>query len=210
MTDLDGHLREYAQRWRESQRAAYEVTARSAVPQTPAVSGPLPQPPSPPSPPARPRRRWPMVAGALVVGGVAVVVTTVIGGRGTTATHVSTVGGTAGAGALPAGQSRTSVGVSIGGSVRITGNGRHLLISFTGGPPFKSSEPCSVDYRAIVTETRQQVRVRLIASSPKHVGIVVCAAAGFSRHLSVSLAQPLGQRALIDDQTGQVLPISAR
>ncbi|GGM25535.1 hypothetical protein ACFFX1_09695 [Dactylosporangium sucinum] len=81
--------------------------------------------------------------------------------------------------------------------------GTRLTVAFVGsrGP---ASEPCGADYTGEVVESGNAVIV-IIVTHP-HAGDEACTAMGYPRELSVDLAAPLGERALLDIQQG--LPIA--
>jgi hypothetical protein len=78
-----------------------------------------------------------------------------------------------------------------------------------GGPPYKKSDPCSVAYRAVATESATDLRVDILEASPAQpptppppagVAVGACADVGYRRNVSVALEAPFGKRKLLDNQ----------
>lgn len=94
-------------------------------------------------------------------------------------------------------------------TARTSTDGESMVIVFTGGQEYDPSNPCSLDYRADVTESAGAVTVGLIAVRPPAPSDdeVACAALGYPRRLEVSLAEPLGGRLLIERGSGVVRPV---
>ncbi|WP_238017142.1 hypothetical protein KZZ52_40170 [Dactylosporangium sp. AC04546] len=88
-------------------------------------------------------------------------------------------------------------------SASVNAAGTTLTVVFVGsqGP---ASVPCGADYTGEVVESANAVVV-IIVTHP-HAADEACTAIGFPRTLSVELAAPLGERALLDIQQG--LPIA--
>jgi hypothetical protein len=81
---------------------------------------------------------------------------------------------------------------------RTTSRPRTLTLTFTGGAA--GTGPCAVDYSAHVTESTVAVAVGIEATTHGSSGIA-CVAIGYSRHVTVTLSEPLGARVLVDEKT---------
>lgn len=94
-------------------------------------------------------------------------------------------------------------------AARTSVDGSAVVLIFTGGPEYDPSDPCTLGYRADVTETASSVTIGLVAIRPpasldEGVG---CAALGHPRRLQVQLAGPLAGRTLIERNTGAAQPV---
>lgn len=93
-------------------------------------------------------------------------------------------------------------------SARTSADGRELLIVLVGGRPFDAADSCSVDYRAVVEETTDAVRISIDSRSPPPpAGPLVCTAEGHTRMVWAELDAPLDGRTLIEDQFDRVRPV---
>lgn len=81
------------------------------------------------------------------------------------------------------------------------------MIAIIGGRRYEAGDPCTVDYRAEVTESESEVRLQIVARSPKPSGDYACTSEGHSRLIEVGLAQALGNRRLIEAQFGREQPV---
>ncbi len=90
-------------------------------------------------------------------------------------------------------------------SATVTAAGTRLTAEFTGAPA-PAAEPCGIDYAAEVVESANAVVVILIAQH--HAYDEVCPMIGFPRTAAVNLARPLGDRAVLEVQLGQPVPVS--
>lgn len=97
-------------------------------------------------------------------------------------------------------------------------DGRRLDYTFVGSSELKAGNPCTADYRPIVREGDRQVTVTFekLTSAERDAelsGILVCTMRGYGRSVSVALAQPLGERRLVQRvkgrRMGQVIPLPA-
>ncbi|MET7671148.1 hypothetical protein [Micromonospora luteifusca] len=81
-----------------------------------------------------------------------------------------------------------------------------LTVTFTGtrGPATVS---CGADYHAESVESVNAVVVIVIAQH--HDTIEVCPMAGYSRTATLNLAQPLGERVVLDVRQGQPVPLTS-
>ncbi|MFC8502256.1 hypothetical protein ACFUC1_07850 [Pedococcus sp. NPDC057267] len=82
--------------------------------------------------------------------------------------------------------------------------GLQVVVSFSGVPDRPG--PCGADYRAQASETVDRVYIRVREyphASP--AGEVACPAIAQVRTTSVTLAQPLGSRAVVDGATGEIV-----
>ncbi|MCW2526718.1 MAG: hypothetical protein JWM76_1578, partial [Pseudonocardiales bacterium] len=70
--------------------------------------------------------------------------------------------------------------------------------------------PCQAQYRATVTESATAIIAKIIATATPHTAIPGqsegCDLAGHGHTIQITLAQPLGNRVLIDD-TGRPLAL---
>lgn len=87
--------------------------------------------------------------------------------------------------------------------VRTTDNDRIIAIDFTGGPEYDASDICSVQYKASVVETAQDVQVTVSGWSPPPPTSTTmsCPALGYPRSVLVTLEAPLGNRQVINTAT---------
>ncbi len=81
-----------------------------------------------------------------------------------------------------------------------------LAVTFTGtrGP---ATEPCGADYHAEAVESANAVVVIVIAQ-PLATN-EVCPLVGYPRAANLNLAQPLGQRVVLEARQGQPVPLTA-
>ncbi len=83
-------------------------------------------------------------------------------------------------------------------------DGPSLLVTFLGRPPYRADDPCSTDYTLEAVETSEEVRVRILAvvreSTGDADGVIGCSAAGYPRAVEAVLAEPLGDRRVVDAQ----------
>jgi hypothetical protein len=101
------------------------------------------------------------------------------------------------------------------GGVRISPDGRHLTLSFIGGPP--GTGPCESEYTADTAQSPTAVLIsprelphRGTKQSPQPGNdqiAVTCALVGVTRTVTVTLQSPLGNRVIIDSR-GVPLPAS--
>ena len=92
-------------------------------------------------------------------------------------------------------------------ATRTSGDGRQLLIMFTGGAPYDPTNPCTVDYTVTVAETDQTVKVRIVGHSPPIPSSTsevdaVCDDRGYLRQVTAQLRTPLAGRRVIDATSG--------
>ncbi|MEV4351307.1 hypothetical protein AB0J83_43175 [Actinoplanes sp. NPDC049596] len=91
----------------------------------------------------------------------------------------------------------------------VTVSGRTLTVRLTGsrGP---ASEPCGADYSARVVESSHAVVVIIDERryGDGYADDELCTMAGFPRTATVELAEPLGERAVLDVQQGIPIPLS--
>jgi hypothetical protein len=90
---------------------------------------------------------------------------------------------------------------------RTSRDGRSLVLVIIGGPAYRAGDHCTVDYRADVTETESEVRLRIVARRPKPSGDYSCNTRGHSRLIEVGLAQPFGDRRLVEEQFAREQPV---
>jgi hypothetical protein len=87
-------------------------------------------------------------------------------------------------------------------SATTTTNSRQLTVTFTGTPQ-PGSKPCGADYSTEAVESASAVVV-IVIEHPYPAG-QSCAGVGARRTTTVDLAQPLGERAVLEVQQG--LPV---
>ena len=85
---------------------------------------------------------------------------------------------------------------------RTSGDGRTVLLTFIGGPPYRAGEHCTVAYRVTADEQPTMVTVQLFSYSPPAPEMSLCTGVGYSRSLEASLSEPLGARELIEAGSG--------
>jgi hypothetical protein len=90
-------------------------------------------------------------------------------------------------------------------SATTTTPGRQLTVAFTGALR-PGSQPCGADYSAEALESANAVVVIVIAHP--HPGGETCAAIGVRRTTTVDLAQPLGERAVLEVRQGLPVPLT--
>jgi hypothetical protein len=90
-------------------------------------------------------------------------------------------------------------------SATTTTPGRQLTVAFTGAPG-PGSQPCGADYSAEAVESANAVVVIVIAHP--HAADETCPAIGARRTTTVDLAQPLGERAVLEVQQGLPVPLT--
>jgi hypothetical protein len=90
-------------------------------------------------------------------------------------------------------------------SATTTTTGRQLTVTFTGAPG-PGSQPCGADYSAEAVESANAVVVIIIEQT--HAAAEACTAVGARRTTSVDLAQPLGERAVLEVRQGLPVPLT--
>jgi hypothetical protein len=90
-------------------------------------------------------------------------------------------------------------------SATTTTPGRQLTVAFTGAPG-PGSQPCGADYSVEAVESGYAVVVIVIARP--HAANETCPAIGARRTTTVDLAQPLGERAVLEVQQGLPVPLT--
>ncbi len=90
---------------------------------------------------------------------------------------------------------------------RTSHDGRHLLVTFTGGPEYADGNPCSVRYQPVTRETAKRVAVRIDATSPAGPPGLACTLEGHARVVEVALDQALGRRQLFEDRFQRRQPV---
>lgn len=78
-------------------------------------------------------------------------------------------------------------------------DGSTLLLFFVGAAEYRIGDPCTARYVATVTESATEVRVAIHSGQPARPDGAVdgCRSIGYSRSLTVELAQPFGDRDLV-------------
>lgn len=90
-------------------------------------------------------------------------------------------------------------------SATTTATGTRLTVTFTGSPG-PASQPCGADYTGVAVESANAVVV--IVLEHRHPGYGACTAIGAVRTATVDLAQPLGDRAVLEVQQGFPVPVT--
>jgi hypothetical protein len=90
-------------------------------------------------------------------------------------------------------------------SATTTTTGRQLTVTFTGAPG-PGSQPCGADYSAEAVESANAVVVIIIEQT--HATAEACTAVGARRTTTVDLAQPLGERAVLEVRQGLPVPLT--
>lgn len=100
-------------------------------------------------------------------------------------------------------------------AARTSEDGMSILLVFTGAAEFDPTDACTLKYRGDVQESEDSVTIGLIAirhatqdsaDSDGATDNVVCPGVGYPRWVTVALAEPLGDRHLIDARTGAPRP----
>jgi hypothetical protein len=90
-------------------------------------------------------------------------------------------------------------------SATTTTTGRQLTVTFTGAPG-PASQPCGADYSAQAVESANAVVVIIVEQT--HAAAEACTAVGARRTTTVDLAQPLGERAVLEVRQGLPVPLT--
>ena len=80
-----------------------------------------------------------------------------------------------------------------------------MTVSFTGSP-WPTAQPCGADYTGEAVESANAVVV-IVLTHP-HRANEACTAIGARRTTVVQLAQPLGERAVLEVQQGLPVPVT--
>jgi hypothetical protein len=91
---------------------------------------------------------------------------------------------------------------------RLEGDGRRLVVSFTGGaPPSAPPGPCSPLYQGEAEVTDDAVTVTVSKWTTSQSRTAICGMVGYARSLTVTLPEPLRGRRLVDGATGRTMPL---
>jgi hypothetical protein len=82
---------------------------------------------------------------------------------------------------------------------------RQLTVTFTGAPD-PASRPCGVDYTGEAVESTNAVVV--IVLEHRHAAGETCTSIGAPRTTTVDLAEPLGERAVLEVRQGLPVPLT--
>jgi len=96
-----------------------------------------------------------------------------------------------------------ATGISIESASGIAG-ATQLIVTFTGAPD-PADKPCGADYTAEAVESASAVVVIVVSHERGPLG--ACAAVGAVRTATVTLATPLGQRAVLEVKEGLPVPV---
>ena len=88
--------------------------------------------------------------------------------------------------------------------VEVSADGPHLLVEFTGSPD-PLGEPCGADYSGEAVES--DLAVVVIIARHASVTFGACASIGATRTVTIALAAPLGDRAVLEVVTGTPLEV---
>jgi len=91
-------------------------------------------------------------------------------------------------------------------SAKVSADDRRLTVAFTGSPG-TAAEPCGADYTGRSVESANAVVV--IVDERRHAANEMCTAIGAMRTTTVELAQPLGDRAVLEVVQGTPVPVTA-
>jgi hypothetical protein len=95
-------------------------------------------------------------------------------------------------------------------SAKTSLSSRQLTVTFAGAPQGPASDPCAADYTGEAVESANAVVV--IVSEHAHAtgdsGGQVCPTVGQERTATVNLAQPLGERAVLEVRQGLPVPVT--
>ncbi|WP_430780063.1 hypothetical protein [Actinoplanes sp. G11-F43] len=89
-------------------------------------------------------------------------------------------------------------------SAVVTDGGRTLTATFTGAPE-PASKPCGADYTGRAFESTTAVVVEVRATTADQAD---CEDLGGTRTVTVELASPLGQRAVLETRQGLPVPVT--
>jgi hypothetical protein len=84
-------------------------------------------------------------------------------------------------------------------------SGRELTVAFTGAPK-PGDQPCGEDYTAEAVES--DLAVVVIVTRHPHVTVGACTSLGAQRTATLTLAAPLGGRAVLEVQQGSPVPVT--
>ncbi len=93
---------------------------------------------------------------------------------------------------------------------RTSPEGRSLLVTFVGGAPYVEGQPCTVAYRAEVSEAADnvvEVRLSSMTPPPPTDEPFGCTLEGYSRSVEVALGAPLSDRTVIEAETRRHLEV---
>ena len=91
---------------------------------------------------------------------------------------------------------------------RTGADGRSLVVAFVGGAPYEEGVPCTVDYALEVEEDTGEVRIRIVQVVHPALRLPeACRAAGYFRTVEAVLAEPLGDRRVVDTEFGVERPV---
>lgn len=91
---------------------------------------------------------------------------------------------------------------------RSSSDGQSLLVTFVGGGPYVAGQPCTVAYRADVSEATDEVALRFFSNSPpSRDDELFCTAEGHFRSVEVSLDSPLGDRTVVEEASQRRLEV---
>jgi len=90
-------------------------------------------------------------------------------------------------------------------SARLGRDGRTLTVKFAGAPA--GTGPCTASYNLDQAASRTAVAVAV--QEHERDRTAVCSAVGYARQVTVTLAAPLGGRALVDAPSGLAIPVIA-
>ena len=98
----------------------------------------------------------------------------------------------------------TPAGLSIEAAITSVSS-LQLTVMFTGAPD-PASQPCGADYSGEAVESTHAVVV--IVTEHSHAAGEICADVGARRSATVKLAQPLGERAVLEVRQGLPVPVT--
>jgi hypothetical protein len=99
--------------------------------------------------------------------------------------------------------SNSPPGISIG-AAKGAPDAAHLTVTFIGARS-PATESCGADYYGEAVESARAIVVIVIAQ--RHAANEICTLEGYTRTATMSLARPLGQRAVLEVREGQPVPV---
>jgi hypothetical protein len=116
--------------------------------------------------------------------------------------------GVAGGGQERKGPALVRAGIVPWQGARLEGDGRRLVVSFTGAAPQGAPlSRCSPLYKGETEVTDDAVTLTVSAWTTRPLSTAACAAVGYLRSLTVTLPEPLRGRRLVDGATGRTMPV---
>lgn len=93
-------------------------------------------------------------------------------------------------------------------AVLASADGRELTLQLVGAAPYDGDNPCSASYRAVVKETDDEVRLRILEQRPRWQGVLICTGVGYQRTVVAALDDPIGARDLVVGPDERTTPVT--